>query len=287
MRLITTLLLLLSSLPLCSQTAPAIRRITDVESVSLTNDSIVSSEDFQQMVQTIQSRRYGPNQEKWIVDAARSVLGDKGYFEADVQIAGTQVLNESTRARAIAVTLRIREGEQYRVSRIIFVKNKVFPEAQLRPLIPINDGDVMSDKKIREGLENMGHLYSSKGYMEMTPVPEIVADETSRTLSITMDVDEGPQFTINGLTLDESPRMAVNGVASKGHEWPEDKAAKLQALSQSFRGSHDVEGFVDQVKRLLAELFPGYDQIDSLVGTTQGTEKHIVTVNVVYPSDLR
>jgi len=274
MRSALTLLLLLSTLPLHSQSAPSARKVAAVQTVSLTSDSVVSTEDFQRVVRDIQRNRYSSSVETRIADVARSSMRDQGYFKAEAETVATQVLNETTRVRTIVVTLRIREGEQYRVSRLTFANNKAFPGAELRRAFAIKDGDTMSDQKIREGLENMRHLYASKGYMEVTPVPQIVADDGNRTLSITMDVNEGPQFTINGLTLEGDG------------QWPTDKAAKLQALSQSYSGSHDVEGFVDEVKKVLAELFPGYTQIDSLVGTLQGTEKHIVTVNVIYPSDL-
>ena len=130
----------------------------------------------------------------------------------------------------------------------------------------------MSDKKIREGLENMSNLYASKGYLELTPVPQILADDASRTLSITVDIHEGSQYSVNGLTLEGE------------REWPADGAAKLRALSESFSGSHDVGVFIDQLKKLLAEMFPNYTQIDSLVGVTAGTEQHRATLNVRFPT---
>src|SRR5699024_4573880 len=137
------------------------------------------------------------------------------------------------------------------------------------------DGDLMSERKMAEGGENLRKLYATKAYLAFSAVPTIVADDANRTLSITLDMGAGPQFTLNGLTLDEGPLTAVEGMPLKGHPWPDDKAAKLQALSQSFSGSHDVTGFIEQVKKLLKELFPGCDQIDSLVGTTWGNEKHL------------
>jgi len=130
----------------------------------------------------------------------------------------------------------------------------------------------MSDEKIREGLENMRRLYASKGHMELSPVPQIVADDANRTLSVTMDIDEGAQFSVKGLTLEE------------GRQWPADKAAKLQAVSQTYSGSHDVGGFIEQVNKLLAEMFPGYRNVPHLVSETMGSAQHLVTLNVRYPS---
>lgn len=274
MRFLTTLLLLLSSLPLCSQTAPAVRRITEVQGVSLTSDSIVSSEDFQDIVRKIQQNRYGPNMEKYVADVARSVVGDQGYLKADVEVVKTEVRNETTRTRNVAVTLRIREGQQYRVARIKFTGDKTFSAAQLHQAVPIADGDVMSDKKMREGMENMRTLYASKGYMELTAVPEVMADDARRTVSITMDMGKGPQFTVLGITLDGD------------REWPPDKAEKLQAIAGRYQGSHSVRVFIDAVKQTFTEIFPGCDA-NQFVGTTQGGEIPHLTANVRWPEDCQ
>jgi len=287
MRLMTTLLVLLSTLPLYSQTAPPVRKMTKVESVTLTDDSIVSSQHFQQAVRYIQDKSYSSNPEKRITEAAQSAMGDQGYFKSEVATVATEVLNETTRTRTISVTLRIREGEQYHVSRITFAHQGSFPEAQLRQAFPIQDGDVMSDKKIREGLENVRAILASKGYMEGGAVPQVVADDATHTVSIIMEVNEGPQFTVNGLTLEEGSQYSVDGVVPKVEgRWTADQSAKLQALARSYVGTHQVQGFVDAVKKELAQMFPDYDQIDSLIGHTQGTAKNIITVNVHYPEKI-
>lgn len=287
MRLVPTLLLLLSTFPLSSQPAPPVRRITDVQNVGLTGDSVISSEDFQQVVREIHQFRYSTDPERRIADMAWSAMRDLGYFKAEVETVATEVLNETTRTRAIAVTLRIREGEQYRVAHITFAKDKEFSEAQLRQAFPIHGGDVMSDKRVHEGVENIRKLFATKGYLEGGAVPEIAADDASRTVSITMNVNEGPQFTVNGLTLDEGSQYSVNGVVPKVKGgWTADQTAKLQALASSYVGTHEVQGFIDAVNKQLAEMFPDYTQLQTLLGTTQGTAKHIVTLNVHYPEEI-
>lgn len=288
MRLVPTLLLLLSTFPLYSQTAPALPRMTAVESVSLTGDSIVSSEDFQQIVRDIQRNRYVRTVETSIADIARSSLGNQGYFKAEVETVGTEVLNEATRTRTIGVTLRVREGAQYRVSRVTFAKDKEFSEAQLRQAFPVHDGDVMSNQMISEGVESVRKLFASKGYLEGGAyLKEVVADDASRTVSILMDVHEGPQFTVNGLTLEEGSQYSVNGVTQKiKGGWTAEQTAKLQALASSYVGTHEVQGFIDAVNKQLAEMFPDYTQLQTLLGTTQGSAKCIVTLNIYYPEEV-
>ena len=255
-----------------AQTAPPTRHLPmKVQSVSLSNDSSISSEHLQLIEKRILLSRFFGTQQ--IAQAAMEKLNTEGYWRAQAEVIATDVLNESAVLRTVAVTLRIREGEQYRLRQITFEKSVLFPEAQLRQAFPINDGEIVSEVKLQEGERTLRDLYATKGYMQPTLDTSKSLDDEARTLSVHVAMQQGPQFTVNGLTLE----------GKQG--WPEDKAAKLQALAQSFVGSHEVGVFIDAVKKQLAEMFPDYAQIDALVGVTSlmGGQENRATVNVNYP----
>ena len=258
-----------------AQTAPATRRVVSVmvQSVSLTNDSSISSEHLQLIEEQILLRPFAAIPQ--IAQAAMRKLNTEGYLKAQAEVTATDVLSETVVRRTVAVTLRIREGEQYRLKQITFEKNMLFPEAQLRQAFPIKDGEIAIEDKIREGERTLGDLYATKGYMQPTPDVSGNLDDEARTLSMHVGMRKGPQFTVNGLTLEGN------------REWPEDKAAKLQALAGLYVGSHEVGVFIDAVKKQLAEMFPDYTQIDALVGVTMGGQENRATVNVLYPNDPR
>jgi Surface antigen variable number repeat len=253
-----------------AQTAPPTRHLSmKVQSVSLSNDSSISSEHLQLIEKRILLSRFFGTQQ--IAQAAMEKLNTEGYWRAQAEVTATDVLNESAVLRTVAVALRIREGEQYRLRQITFEKSMLFPEAQLRQAFPINDGEIVSEDKLQEGERTLRGLYATKGYMQPTLDTSKSLDDEARTLSVHVAMQQGPQFTVNGLTLEGK------------QDWPEDKAAKLQALAQSFVGSHEVGVFIDAVKKQLAEMFPDYAQINALVGVTMGGQENRATVNVDYP----
>ncbi len=147
----------------------------------------------------------------------------------------------------------------------------LFQEAQLRQAFSMNDGEVASDEKIQAGEQTLRDLYATKGYMQPNLDVSKSLDDEARTLSLHVAVQEGRLFTVNGLTLEGR------------QEWPDDKAAKLQALAQLYVGSHEVGVFIAAIKKQLAEMFPDFDQINTLVGVTMGGEENRATVNVRYP----
>jgi outer membrane protein assembly factor BamA len=274
MRAFITGLSILCATAVVAQTPPASPgHVVTVEKIELTGDSRISSSQLELIERDVTRRIYRSEVAWKVVDVAEHVLRDNGYFRATVNATETQVLSTTGDKQAVSVTLRVYAGEQYHIKNVFFRNNTIFPEAQLRQAFKVEDGDVASDQEITNGKDGVRKLYASKGFLEsVADVSPIVNDET-RLVELLVYMEEGQQFTVNGLMLEGD------------REWPADKAAKLQALSQSFAGSHDVGVLIDQVKKLLAEMFPDYTQIDSLVGETMGGEQHRVTLNVRYPSE--
>ena len=253
-----------------AQTVPATPTVSmKVQSVRLTNDSIISSEHLQLIEKQILHSRF--REVPQIAHAAMRTLNTEGYMGAQAEITAADVLNETAALRTVAVTLRIREGEQYRLKQITFEKNTLFPEAQLRRAFTMKDGEVASQDKIQEGQRTLFDLYAAKGYMQPKLDFDTSLDDEARTLSLHGAIQQGPLFTVNGLTLEGE------------QAWPEDKAAKLQALARAYVGSHQVGVFMAAVRKQLAEMFPDYDQIDALESITMGGKANLATVNVQYP----
>ena len=69
--------------------------------------------------------------------------------------------------------LTVEEGKQYQLNKINFVGVKLFrtPDALMRPLFQMQEGDVFSTAKLRKGMENMRKLYGEFGYIDFVPEP--------------------------------------------------------------------------------------------------------------------
>ncbi len=256
MRLVIPLLLLFSTFPLYAQVGPPPRVRIVIQSLHITNDSSISSENLRRIESKLHDLGYPPDPGRFVQKIAKAELENNGYFGADVADAATEVVSETATKRYIAVTLRIREGEQYRLKEIKFENNKALSAAQLRQVFPINDGDVADGWKIEQGERAMRELYAREGYMQITAVVKnTLNDETrqSRTLIFRVDVQEGPQSTVAGVTLED-------------REWPRDKADKLLAIARQYQGSHSVGVFIDAVKQTVRDIFPGCDP-DTVVGS--------------------
>ncbi|HEY1272912.1 MAG TPA: POTRA domain-containing protein, partial [Terriglobales bacterium] len=134
-------------------------------------------------------------------DRVKYEYQNRGYFLADVTARLIPVLESSTRHTYDAVVTVLNEGQQYRLQELHFSNVKLFSDAQLRSAIPIHQGDIFSREKIAAGLDNLRKLYGSRGYINFTPLPDTTIDEEHGLILLTIDVEEGKQYTFGELSL--------------------------------------------------------------------------------------
>ncbi len=274
MRIFTTGLLVLSaSLLLAAQSAPP-AKTTVVESVSITSDSSVSSQHLQEITQELLKHTYRRDAETEIAERANYELLKDGYFKAETTTAEVQVVNDTPAQRTVSVTLRINEGQQYRLKQIVFKNNQVYPAPQLRKAFDIADGDVFNADKIRVGMEKLRELYAEKGYINFTPIPQPILNDQAHAIDLVLALDEGAQYKVGSLIL-------------KGRaEWPPDQAEKLLAIwrpysEQPYRGK-----LGEQIQQAMEEMFPGLTPDQALPAIRQHPERRTLDIEVSLPSTV-
>ena len=178
--------------------------------------------------------------EMWI----RATWQNEGYFKVQESARATPLGGDGT-YQHFSVTVHIDEGLQYRVGDIRIAKNPgpdegtevvsgvrrriwkevswddpegdpsarpIFPLEQLRKLIPLEEGDIVSAERVREGLDAMKRLYGAQGYIDFTATPFTDIDDEHKTVSFRFDLDEQKQFRIGKIEvigLDAATRYAL------------------------------------------------------------------------------
>jgi outer membrane protein insertion porin family len=173
----------------------------------------------------------------------RDAYQSKGYFTAKVLDQKTELVNtgghgfklplihENNPGKAMDITLPVEEGRLYRLNKITFVGVKLFrtPEALMRPLFSMGEGDPFSTAKLRKGLENLRKLYGEFGYIDFVPEPNFDIIPNTDKIDLTLTADEGKQFFVrridfsgNVTTRDKVIRremMLDEGDIFNNHQW--------------------------------------------------------------------
>ncbi|OFV96911.1 MAG: outer membrane protein assembly factor BamA [Acidobacteria bacterium RIFCSPLOWO2_12_FULL_54_10] len=140
----------------------------------------------------------------------RAAYQDDGYFRASVNDPKISTratgggafripwLYPNRPGRKIDITIPLVEGEQYYLGSMKFEGVSLFtqPDAALRPLFAMNEGDLFDVSQIRKGLENMRNAYGEYGYINFVASPDTQIDDENHQINMVFSVEEGKQFTV-------------------------------------------------------------------------------------------
>lgn len=99
------------------------------------------------------------------------------------------------------ITIKIDEGNQYRVGNVKIAGATQFSEAAIKETLGMVPGEVFNEGKLRKGFENLKKQYGSKGYINFTAVPAQGFDETNRLINLNVNIDEDRQFYVNQINF--------------------------------------------------------------------------------------
>src|SRR5271165_6908976 len=205
-----------------------------------------------------------------IRDRISYAFQQRGYFEVHVNQLNVTPLALHTTPPAIAVSVDLSDGQQFKLKWIKFNGEKAFSSDELRQQFLISDVDIFNVDKIRLGLENLRKLYASHGFINFTPVPNTEADDASATVTLTIGVDEGWHFRLGSLLLDGEEPHAGDG-------------AKLIEAWKPMQGKIYDGNKIEQRWELASSMLPAGSRLEQSLELKQDPSAGIVTALLRFP----
>jgi outer membrane protein assembly factor BamA len=128
-------------------------------------------------------------------ERARDAFQIRGYFKVEIKRTLAEIAQPDGR-RDVTVNLAVREGKFYRLNEIIFSHSTILEPVALRSMFPLQPGRTFSTARIRTGLENLRRTYGRHGYINFTPIVDTVADDSTGTILLRIDLDEGKRYRL-------------------------------------------------------------------------------------------
>ena len=150
----------------------------------------------------------GPADDDWAIEdievLVRGALMDKGY--AKPQLQGTPYLiRASNDGLHYALHVDVDTGQLYRLGDAAFANEKdkplVFSSDLLRQHLDLRTGDPFNTSKVRNAINSISSLYTSKGYLDVVLEPMLSFNETELRIDLTMKIDQGAPYRISGIEL--------------------------------------------------------------------------------------
>ena len=137
------------------------------------------------------------------LETLKSFYLNQGYLEFAVD--STQV-SISPDKQDIYITVNVTEGEKYTISDVKLAGELQVPEAELKPLITIEKGDIFNRQKITESSKAIGDRLGNEGYAfsNVNAIPEI--NKEKHTAASTFFVDPGKRVYVRRINLTGNTR---------------------------------------------------------------------------------
>lgn len=99
------------------------------------------------------------------------------------------------------ITISIQEGDQYRYGSFEIEGIKNFNSGGTRAAYHIVPGEVVNYTQLKKANDDLKKLYARFGYLDMDAIPEIKPDPKTKTVDVSVRVEEGRQFIVNRINF--------------------------------------------------------------------------------------
>jgi outer membrane protein assembly factor BamA len=215
------------SLPICAQQSPRPKIILDA--VKVTGAPHLANAAREHLAQILEQKEFQGGSDEWLVKVDEisleqlSQLDGSGYIVKGA-CATWQPESQDSTAVHVSVTIDLTEApppSSFRLTSLYFKGTTAFPQAQLRNLVPLKDGEIVTTYGITAGLAAIAALYEANGFMDFTISTDMSCDNARKTESIVFVVDEGQRYrigTVRVYGLDAKTENDLRSVVQPG-QW--------------------------------------------------------------------
>ena len=182
-----------------------------VSAVKFEGNSAVKVRDLREAVTSVTAGMFGEPGRKAVFDAAieqiTTLYNSKGYIDVPV----TYTIEENAETNSYTVTFNITEGNQVRLTQILFTGNENIDSTILKKQVSsrvkslFNNG-YLNETALKADAASIKAYYQTNGYIDVIvsdPIIEYVESTSTKYLeaTVTFDIEEGKQWFYGGLTV--------------------------------------------------------------------------------------
>ncbi|MEW6067853.1 MAG: outer membrane protein assembly factor BamA [Nitrospirota bacterium] len=132
------------------------------------------------------------------IEKIRNHYLDNGFLTAAVGEPNIQLSDDK---KEMFVTIPVSEGDQFMISSIEILGNKVFSEDEIRKKITMIVGKSFSKKTLKKDILSISELYSENGYALITVTPDLIPDKNEKRVKIILKISEGDKYNIGRIEI--------------------------------------------------------------------------------------
>jgi outer membrane protein insertion porin family len=131
----------------------------------------------------------------------RSVYDQRGHLQASFAEPVRRLVGNDPMAPAVALSIAVTPGPQYRLAGIHWSGNQVIQSYDLSQFIRLAPGAVADAVELRKGLDAVHTAYESRGYLRQATNVKANFNESERTVRYDLEVVEGGQYHMGSVEI--------------------------------------------------------------------------------------
>jgi outer membrane protein insertion porin family len=206
---------------------------------------------------------------KQSIENMREYYRKNGYYNVDIAESIEPLPNNE-----VQLKYEIAEHEKVYIKKIQFVGNTEFTERQLKKIMETSEKGFLSwitksgyldHKKLEFDVQKLASFYHNHGFVRAKVGDPKVEYEEEKGLTITIEVQEGPQYAVNEILIEGDLIKPVDELMEKVQIGKE-KAFNRETVRRDIEALRNV--YFDE----------GYAYAEVRPGTRQDDEKHLVDI---------
>jgi len=165
---------------------------------------IVSSREYAWFRFLSSSDHYDSDRIEYDEYLLRQFYLHKGYADFQVNSANAELAPDR---KSFYLTFDISEGPRYRVGSLKIVSGiRTLSDQQLRGLVPLAAGDWFDGTALEEGITAISNRAQNLGYAFAQVNPNVQTDPATKTIAITINIEDGPRVYIQRIDISGNTR---------------------------------------------------------------------------------
>jgi outer membrane protein insertion porin family len=240
------------------------------------NDEI-NDDDLKEQIKTREFQILDIATLKADVLALQKHYEEKGFFIAQATYQTKDLANGT-----VNVTFNIKEWDKVMVKKITFLGNKAIDDQELKGFMQTQEETLFSalsgsgnfkEVNFQTDIERLKYLYKTRGYLQVNiSNPIVTVSEDKKWIFVTVQVTEGPQFTVNNVYYNGELLFTEDEMNEKVKLKPEDiyNEENLRQDIQTLTEMYQDKGYAFANVLRTLEIVPGENKVDVVFSFEKG-----------------
>jgi outer membrane protein insertion porin family len=202
---------------------------------------------------------------------------EKGFFIAQATYSLSEQANGT-----VTVTFNIKEWDKVMIKKITILGNKEIGDQELKGFMQTQEETLFSgisgsgnfkEVNFQTDVERLKYLYKTRGYLQVNiSNPIVTVSEDKKWIFITLQITEGPQFTVNNVYYNGELLFTENEMNEKVKLKPDDiyNEENLRQDIQTLTEMYQDKGYAFANVLRTLEIVPGENKVDVIFSFEKG-----------------